>query len=144
MYSITTCRRAVNSCQFVLILSNTVRQPLLWVLSGILIGVGFVSAFSGGLLFLVVGLVLAAWLGIKYRYRRRWRGWSGLLYGSGASVALLLFPSLLRQPPCVQGTGSGCYQGFTTGVFLVALALALAGLGFGILELRGWRRSLGA
>lgn len=120
------------------------RQPLLWLLSGILIGVGFVSAFSGGLLFLVVGLVLAGWLWNKYRYRNRWRGWSGLLYGLGASVALLLFPSLLRRSPCVQGTGSGCYQAFTVGVFVVAVGIALAGLGFGILELRRWRRSTGA
>lgn len=120
------------------------RQPLLWLLSGILIGVGFVSAFSGGLLFLVVGLVLAAWLGIKYRYRHRWRGWSGLLYGLGASVAVLLFPSLMRPPPCLHGTGSGCYQVFTNGVFLIALLVAVTGLALGVLEIRRWRRSLGA
>jgi len=121
-----------------------VRQPLLWLLSGILIGLGFVSAFSGGLLFLLVGLALAAGLGLKYRHRRRWRGWSALLYGAGASVALILLPYVLRPSRCVQNSAAGCYEAFTIGVFVVAVLLALAGLGFGLLELRRWRRTTGA
>ncbi len=135
---------AVNKVNRCLILSNNVRQPLLWFVSGVLIGVGFVSAFSGGGLFLLVGLGLAVGLALKYRYRRRWRGWSALPYGVGASVAIFLLPYVLRPSPCVQQASVGCYEGFTIGVFIVAILLALAGIGFGLMELRRWRRSLGA
>ncbi|MDQ6710298.1 MAG: hypothetical protein M3Z11_07040, partial [Candidatus Dormibacteraeota bacterium] len=97
-----------------------------------------------GSLLLLVGFALAIGLAIKYRYRRRWRGWSALPYGLGSSVAILLLPYVLRPSPCVQTSVVGCYQAFTIGVFLAALLLALAGLALGVLELRRWRRSLGA
>jgi hypothetical protein len=117
------------------------RQPLLWLLSGLLIGVGFVTAFGGGSFLLLVGVVLAIGLTIKYRYRRRWRGWSALPYGIGASVALFLSPYVFRPSPCVQKPAASCYQGFTVGVFVAAVALALAGLALGVWEVRHWRRA---
>jgi len=117
------------------------RQTFLWLLSGLFIGVGFVTAFSGGALFLLIGVVLAFGLGMKYRYRRRWRGWSALPYGAGASVALLLSPYVVHPPPCVHKSGGSCYQGFTVGVFVAAAVLALAGLGLGALEVHRWRRN---
>lgn len=104
-----------------------------------MLGVGFVGAFSGGLLFLIIGLgvlVLTA-----RRYRGSWRGWSGAIYGAGASIALLLSPYVFRSSRCVQKTDPGCYQAFTVGIFVAALSLTLIGLVLAIFELRRWRRS---
>lgn len=115
-----------------------IKQPLLWLASGILIGTGFVSAFSGGWLLLVAGLAIA--LTMTIRFRHRWRGWPALLYGAGVSIATLLLPYLLHPQPCVAGSSSGCYQAFTISVFAVAVVLAALGIGLAIVELRGWRR----
>ena len=114
------------------------RQPILWLISGLLIGFGFVSVSSGGLLLLVVGVAIAITLAVRYRGRRR--GWSGLVYGTGASVSLVLLPYVVRPPRCVHSSDPGCFQAVTITVFLVAVALALAGLGLAIVELRRWRR----
>ena len=114
------------------------RQPILWIVSGILIGIGFISAFSGGLLFLVAGLSIGIVLFVRYRGRRR--GWSGVIYGIGASIALVLLPYVVRPPRCVHDGDPGCFQAFTVGIFLAGVALALAGLGLAIVELRRWRR----
>lgn len=115
-----------------------IKQPLLWLASGILIGTGFVSAFSGGWLLLLAGLVIALVMAIRFRHR--WRGWPAILYGAGASITTLLLPYVLHPPPCVAGSGSGCYQAFTIDVFVVAVVLAAVGIGLAIVEVRGWRR----
>jgi hypothetical protein len=117
---------------------SRLRQPILWLLSGLLLGLGFVSAFSGGLLFLVGGLAIAITLAFRYRGRRR--GWSGLVYGTGASIAVLLLPYVVQPPRCVQSSDPGCFQGITLVVFLLAVAVAAAGLGLAMVELRRWRR----
>jgi hypothetical protein len=115
-----------------------IKQPLVWLASGILIGTGFVTAFSGGRLLLLAGFVIAVTMAIRFRHR--WRGWPAILYGAGASVATLLLPYLLHPPPCVGGSSSGCYQAFTIGVFVAGVVLAAVGIGLAIVELRGWRR----
>lgn len=99
-----------------------------------LIGIGFVSAFSGGILPLLLGLLMAVTLFLRRRGHRQ--GWPALLYGAGVATAALLLPYLLQPPPCVNGGGAGCYQAFTIGTFAVAVIVALAGLAFAIVELR--------
>jgi hypothetical protein len=135
MYSINGGRPAVNNCASKL---ENIRQPTLWLLSGVLIGIGFVSFFSGGGLLLVAGLVIGVTLFL--RNRGRWHGWPALLYGAGIAAAILLLPYILRPSPCVAGAGSGCFQGFTIGTFSVALAVAAAGFAFAVVELRRSRR----
>ncbi len=115
------------------------RQPILWLLSGLLIGVGFVSAFSGGLILLIIGIVVV--VVTARRYRGHWRGGSGALYGFGATVALILSPYVFRPSPCSKFSDVGCYHGFTTAVFAVAVVLAVAGLVLAVVELRRWRAS---
>jgi hypothetical protein len=105
------------------------------LISGVLIGIGFFSAFSGGVLLLLLGLLLGVGLFIRRRGRRQ--GWPALLYGAGVATAALLSPYVL-QPPCRVGA-PGCYQPFTIGTFAVAVIVALAGLVLAIVELR--RRS---
>jgi lysylphosphatidylglycerol synthetase-like protein (DUF2156 family) len=111
-----------------------IRRPIPWLISGVLIGIGFFSAFSGGLLLLLVGLVIGVTLVIRRRGRRQ--GWPALLYGAGVTTAVLLLPYIVQAPSCVAGRGAGCYQAFTVGTFAVALIVALAGLVFAFLELR--------
>ena len=118
---------------------ENIRQPLLWLFSGVLVGSGFVSVFSGGALALLAGLVIAVILYRRNRGHRR--GWPALLYGAGISVVLLLLPYVVRPSPCVAGTGPGCYQAFTIVTVLVAVVVALIGLGFAVLELRRGPRS---
>ena len=101
-----------------------------------LIGIGFFSAFSGGSLLLLIGLVIAVTLFIRRRGHRQ--GWPALLYGAGIATALLLLPYVLQPPPCASG-GAGCYQAFTIGTFAVAVIVALAGLAFALVELRRGR-----
>jgi hypothetical protein len=125
---------AVNICAVVL---ENIRQPILWLASGALIGIGFVSFFSGGGLLLLAGLAVSVTL--FFRNRGRLQGWPALLYGAGITAAVLLLPYVLRPSPCVAG-GAGCYQGFTIGTFTVALVVALTGIGFAVLELRRGRR----
>jgi hypothetical protein len=126
---------AVNICAVVL---ENIRQPILWLASGALVGIGFVSVFSGGGLLLIAGLAIAVTL--FFRNRGRLQGWPALLYGAGITTAVLLLPYVLRPSPCVAG-GAGCYQGFTIGTFTVALIVALTGLAFAVVELRrGGRR----
>jgi len=102
-----------------------------------LIGIGFFSAFSGGSLLLLIGLVIAVTLFIRRRGHRQ--GWPALLYGAGIATALLLLPYVLQPPPCTSGGGAGCYQAFTIGTFTVAMIVALAGLTFALVELRRGR-----
>jgi hypothetical protein len=116
-----------------------IKQPLLWLVSGVLIGIGFVSAFSGGSLLLLAGMGIGLTLFVRTRGRRR--GWPALLYGAGITTALLLLPYIVRPGPCVAGVGAGCYRAFTVAIFGVALALAGAGLAFAVVELRRGRRS---
>ena len=116
-----------------------IKQPLLWLASGVLIGIGFVSAFSGGTLLLIAGLAMA--VALFFRTRGHRQGWPALLYGTGITTALLLLPYVVRPSPCVAGSGAGCYQAFTAAVFGVAVVLAGAGLVFAVIELRGARRS---
>jgi hypothetical protein len=104
------------------------------LISGVLIGIGFFSAFSGGVLLLLLGLVIGVTLFFRRRGRRQ--GWPALLYGAGVATALLLVPYVLQAPPCASGRGAGCYQVFTVGTFVVAIIVALAGLAFAVLELR--------
>jgi hypothetical protein len=104
------------------------------LICGVLIGIGFFSAFAGGLLLLLLGLALTVALFIRRRGRRQ--GWPALLYGAGVSTAVLLSPYILQPPPCASGRGAGCYQAFTVGTFVVAIIVALAGLLFAFLELR--------
>ncbi|TMC65432.1 MAG: hypothetical protein E6J16_04080 [Chloroflexota bacterium] len=111
-----------------------IRRPVPWLISGVLIGIGFFSAFSGGLLLLLLGLVLAVALFVRRRGRRQ--GWPALLYGAGVSTAVLLSPYILQPPPCASGRGAGCFQAFTVGTFAMAVVLALTGLLFAFLELR--------
>lgn len=115
------------------------RQPLLWLIGGLLIGVGFVGAFSGGLTLLLIGIAVVVFT--ARRYRRHRRGWSAAIYAAGASIALFLSPYIFKESRCVQKTDSGCYHTFTLVVFLVALFLAAAGLVLGVIEIRSWRRS---
>jgi hypothetical protein len=102
------------------------------LISGVLIGIGFFSAFSGGILLLLLGLAIGVTLFIRRRGRRQ--GWPALLYGAGVATAALLLPYIL-QPSCRAGA-AGCYQAFTVGTFAVAMLIALAGLVFAVLELR--------
>jgi hypothetical protein len=104
------------------------------LISGVLIGIGFFSLFSGGLLLLLVGLVIGITLFIRLRGRRQ--GWPALLYGAGVATAVLLLPYVLQPPPCQAGRSAGCYQAFTVGTFAVAVVVALAGLAFAVVELR--------
>jgi hypothetical protein len=134
-YSINGWPTAVNIGEAVL---GNIRQPLLWLVSGVLVGIGFVSAFSGGLLLLLAGLAIAVTLFVRNRARRR--GWPALLYGAGITTALLLLPYLVGPSPCVSGAGAGCYEAFTVGTFAVAMLLALTGLAFAVVEVRGARR----
>jgi hypothetical protein len=115
-----------------------IRQAIFWLIGGVLIGVGFVSAFSGGVLLLLAGLVISVTLFVRNRGHRQ--GWPALLYGAGIATAVLLLPYVFAPPPCNAGVGSGCYQGFTVGTFAVALLIALLGLTFAVLELRRGRR----
>jgi hypothetical protein len=109
------------------------------LISGVLIGIGFFSAFSGGVLLLLLGLVIGVTLFFRRRGRRQ--GWPALLYGAGIATALLLVPYVLQPQPCPNGRGAGCYQAFTVGTFVVAVILALAGLAFAVLELRRGREN---
>jgi hypothetical protein len=118
---------------------ENIRRPLLWLVSGILVGIGFVSVFSGGLLLLLAGLAIAITLFVRNRGRRR--GWPALLYGAGITTGLLLLPYVISPQPCVSGAGAGCYQAFTVGTFAVAVLVALTGLAFAIVEVRGARRT---
>lgn len=118
---------------------ENIRQPLLWLLSGVLVGIGFVTLFAGGGLLLLAGLVIAGIL--FWRNRRHRRGWPALLYGAGIVVTLLLLPYVLRPSPCVAGAGAGCYQSFTIGTFAVAVIVAVAGMVLAVLELRRGSRS---
>ena len=111
-----------------------IRGPVPWLVSGVLSGIGFVTGVSGGLPLLFVGLGIGVTLFIRRRGRRR--GWPALLYGAGIIIALSLLPFILQPPPCLNGRGAGCYQGFTVGTFVVALLLALTGLFFSIQEVR--------
>jgi hypothetical protein len=111
-----------------------IRQPILWLVSGVLIGIGFVSAFSGGSVLLIAGLAIGITLFVRTRGRRQ--GWPALLYGAGISTAVLLLPVVVRPTPCVSGAGAGCYRGFTLGTFGVALLVAVTGLVFAVVELR--------
>jgi hypothetical protein len=115
-----------------------IRQTLLWLIGGLLIGVGFVSAFSGGSLLLLAGLAIAVTLFLRNRGHRQ--GWPALLYGAGITTALLLSPFVFRPSQCAAGVGSGCYQGFTVGTFAVALIIAVTGLAFAVIEVRRERR----
>jgi len=117
---------------------GNIRQPLLWLVAGVLIGIGFVSLFSGGLLLLLAGLALAVILFLRNRGGRR--GWPALLYGAGVTTALLLLPYVLGPTSCVAGVGAGCYQAFTVATFAVAMAVALTGLAFAVVEVRRGRR----
>ena len=116
-----------------------IRQPVLWLLSGVLLGIGFVTYFSGGGLLLLAGLAIAVILFVRNRRRRQ--GWPALLYGAGITTALLLLPYVVRPSPCVAGAGAGCYQAFTVVIFGAAVVLAGAGLVFAVIELRSARRS---
>jgi hypothetical protein len=111
-----------------------IRQALFWLVSGVLIGVGFVSAFSGGILLLLAGLLIAVTLFIRNRGHRQ--GWPALLYGAGLATALLLSPYVFLPSQCTAALSSGCYRGFTVGTFAVAVGVALAGLAFAVLEVR--------
>jgi hypothetical protein len=111
-----------------------IRRAAPWLVSGVLIGIGFFSAFSGGSLLLLIGLVIAVTLFIRRRGHRQ--GWPALLYGAGIATAALLLPYVLQPPPCASGVGAGCYQAFTVGTFMVALIVALVGLAFTVVELR--------
>jgi len=51
-----------------------------------------------------------------------------------------LLPYVVQPPRCVHSSDPGCFQAVTLIVFLVAVALALAGLGLAIVELRRWRQ----
>ena len=82
------------------------KQAGLWLAAGILVGAGFYGLFSGGGLLLVAGLGLGAYL--AFRYRRAARGWSGFVYGAGATAAVLLLPYVLHPPPCLRGS-AGCF-----------------------------------
>jgi hypothetical protein len=115
-----------------------IRQPLLWLIGGVLIGVGFVSASSGGGWLLVAGLVIGVTLFVRNRGHRQ--GWPALLYGAGITTAFLVAPFVFRPSECSAGVGSGCYQGFTVGTFTVALLVAVLGLTLAVLELRRGRR----
>ena len=115
-----------------------IRQAILWLIGGVLIGVGFVSAFSGGVLLLLAGLVMGVTLFVRNRGHRQ--GWPALLYGAGISTAFLLSPFVFRPSECSAGVGSGCYHAFTVGTFAVALLVAVLGLTFAVLELRRGRR----
>ena len=111
-----------------------IRRAIPWLISGVLIGIGFFSAFSGGSLLLLLGLIIGVTLFFRRRGHRQ--GWPALLYGAGIVTALLLLPYILKPPPCASGVGAGCYQAFTIGSFAVALIIALAGLAFTVIELR--------
>jgi hypothetical protein len=104
------------------------------LLSGVLIGIGFFSAFSGGIILLLLGLAIGVTLFIRRRGHRQ--GWPALLYGAGVATAVLLFPYILDPAPCSAAGGSGCYQAFTIGTFAAAVIVAFAGLTFAIVELR--------
>jgi len=136
MYSINGQPPAVNICASGL---ESIRQPLLWLFSGVLIGIGFISLFSGGTLLLLAGLLLGVVL--FFRHRGRWQGWPALLYGAGITAAVLLLPDIVRPAPCVAESATGCYRTFTAAVFGVALVLAVAGLALAVVELRRSRRS---
>ena len=110
-----------------------IRRPLPWLVSGVLVGIGFVTAFSGGLLLLLVGLGIG--IALFFRRRGRRQGWPALLYGAGVTTAILLLPYILQPPPCAAG-GAGCYQAFTVGTFVVALIVALTGLAYVVVEVR--------
>jgi hypothetical protein len=118
---------------------ENIRQPLLWLFSGVLVGVGFVSVFAGGGFLLLAGLVVAGILFRRNRHHRR--GWPALLYGAGIVVVLLLLPYIVRPSPCVAGVGAGCYQSFTTGTFAVAVIVAVAGIVLAVFQLRRGPRS---
>ena len=135
-YSINPWRPAVNTYECI---GGLLTQSLLWLIGGVLVGLGFVSAFGGGLLFLLLGVAILAIT--ARRYRRRWRGWSASLYGAGASIALLLSPYVFRESRCVQKTDAGCFQVFNIAVFGLAVCLALAGLILGVIEIRRWHQS---
>ncbi|HYM49854.1 MAG TPA: hypothetical protein VET65_04700 [Candidatus Limnocylindrales bacterium] len=107
-------------------------------MSGVLLGAGFVSLFAGGALLLLAGVALAA--GLALRYRSAARGWSALVYGLGATIAVLLLPNVLRPAPCRAGA-SGCYATVTLGTFSAALLIAVLGAAMAIVELRRGRRS---
>jgi len=114
------------------------KQAGLWLAAGILVGAGFYGLFSGGGLLLVAGFALGAYL--AFRYRRAARGWSGFVYGAGATAAVLLLPYVLHPPPCLRGS-AGCYQAFTDVAFVAATLMASAGLALALLELaRGRKR----
>ncbi len=114
-------------------------QVIGWLLAGILMGAGFVAAFTGGTSLLVFGLILAVVVGV--RYRGRYRGYSALPYATGSTAALLLLPYVVGRVPCQATAGSpDCYRAVTLWVFAAAVCLAVAGLAGAVLELWFWRR----
>jgi hypothetical protein len=114
-------------------------QVLGWLLAGFLLGAGFVSAFAGGTVLLIVGVILAITLAV--RFRGRYRGWSGLPYTTGASAALFLLPYVLGRVSCQPTPGSpDCYRAFTLWVFGLALLLAVTGLAAMLFEFWAWRQ----
>lgn len=114
-----------------------IRRAIPWLVAGVLIGIGFFSVFSGGVLLLLLGLAIAVTLFIRRRGRRQ--GWPALLYGAGVATAALLLPYVLQPAACINGSSAGCYQAFTIGTFAVAIIVAIAGLAFAIVELRRGR-----
>jgi hypothetical protein len=111
-----------------------IRRLIPWLISGVLIGIGFFSAFSGGIILLLLGLAIGVTLFVRRRGHRQ--GWPALLYGAGVATAVLLLPYILDPGPCSAAGGSGCYQAFTIGTFAAAVLVAFAGLAFAIVELR--------
>ena len=53
---------------------------------------------------------------------------------------LLVLVLRLRLAVTVAGVGAGCYQAFTVATFAVAMAVALTGLAFAVVEVRRGRR----
>jgi len=72
---------------------------LYWLITGALLGIGFISILSIGLPLLLIGLVLLITGLIRLRVRNLW----ALLVGFGGLPALVLILDIVTAPPACTG-----------------------------------------
>ena len=114
------------------------RWTLYWLLTGALLGFGFIAILSIGALFLLLGLVLAIFGAV----RRRGTGLWAALVGFGGLPALILLWDVTSAPwDCQSATGGSLpnvnYYTCVDTVFGRLTTYHVAAFGFGVIALLG-------